>query len=38
MKADVGPEVLEETEEPLMLFVAFLAFPDAGDAEHRATL
>ena len=37
MKTNIGAEVLEETEEPLMLFVTLVALPDAWDTEHRAT-
>ena len=38
MEADVGTEVLEETEEPVVLFVTLGTFPDAGDAEHGTAL
>ena len=38
METDIGTEVLEQTEEPIMLFVALVALPDAGDAEHRTAL
>ena len=38
MQADVGSEVLQQTEEPLMLLVTLLAFPDGGSSEHRTAL
>ena len=38
MKTYVGTEVLEQAEEPLMLFIALVTLPDAGDTEHRAAL
>ena len=37
MQADVGTEVLQQTEKPLMLFVTLFALPDTWDTEHRAT-
>ena len=38
MQTHIGAKVLEQAEEPLMLFIALVAFPDAGDAKHGATL
>ena len=38
METYVGTEILQETEQPLVLFVTLITFPDAGDAEHRTTL
>ena len=38
MKPHIGTEILEQTEEPGMLFVALVALPDAGDTKHRAAL
>ena len=38
MKPHIGTEILEQTEEPGMLFVALVALPYARNAEHRAAL
>ena len=38
MEAHVGPEVLEQAEEPLVLAVALRTVPDAGSAEHGTAL
>ena len=38
MQTDVGTEVLQETEQPLVLLITLITLPDAGNAKHRTTL
>ena len=38
MQTYIGTEVLEQAEEPLVLLIALVALPDAGNTKHGATL
>ena len=38
VEAYVGTEVLQQTEQPLVLLITLGTLPDTWDSKHRATL